>query len=99
MRRLAALFSAYFAENSLKSRRYFSYLPHNLRRLTKYIHTLSEWPDFRWEDEKIILPLSAVRHQQGKLLGRLEGLGFSWRAQASLDTLTQDVIKSSEIEG
>lgn len=99
MRRLAALFSAYFAENSLKSRRYFSYLLHNLRRMTKYIHTLSEWPNFRWEDEKIILPLSAVRHQQGKLLGRLEGLGFSWRAQASLDTLTQDVIKSSEIEG
>jgi Fic family protein len=43
--------------------------------------------------------LSAVRHDQGRLLGRMEGLGFRLREEATLQTLTQDVMKSSEIEG
>ncbi len=67
--------------------------------MSKYIHLLKEWPAFKWEDAKIILPLSTVRHKQGRLLGKLEGLGFRLREEASLETLTQDVIKSSEIEG
>lgn len=45
------------------------------------------------------MPLSTVRHKQGRLLGKLEGLGFRLREEATLETLTQDVIKSSEIEG
>jgi Fic family protein len=65
----------------------------------KYIHLLKEWPAFKWKDDKLILPLSAVRHKQGRLLGKLEGLGFRFREEATLQTLTQDVIKSSEIEG
>jgi Fic family protein len=64
-----------------------------------YIHLLKEWPAFKWEDDKILLPLSTVRHKQGRLLGKLEGLGFQLREEATLETLTQDVIKSSEIEG
>ncbi len=64
-----------------------------------YIHMLKEWPAFKWEDGQIIGPLSAVRHKQGRLLGRLEEVGFQWKEEASLDTLTQDVMKSSEIEG
>ena len=67
--------------------------------MSRYIYLLKNWPTFKWEDEKIILPLSAVRHKQGRLLGKLEGLGFRLREEASLETLTQDVIKSSEIEG
>lgn len=67
--------------------------------MSKYIYLLKGWPTFTWEDEKIILPLSAVRHKQGRLLGKLEGLGFRLREEATLETLTQDVIKSSEIEG
>jgi Fic family protein len=67
--------------------------------MSKYIHVLKEWPTFKWEDDKIILPLSSVRHKQGRLLGKLEGLGFHLREEATLETLTQDVIKSSEIEG
>ena len=67
--------------------------------MTGYIHLLKDWPAFKWEDEKIILPLSTVRHKQGRLLGKLEGLGFQLREEATLETLTQDVIKSSEIEG
>jgi Fic family protein len=67
--------------------------------MSKYIHLLKEWPALKWEDDKIILPLSTVRHKQGRLLGKLEGLGFRLREEATLETLTQDVIKSSEIEG
>jgi len=40
-----------------------------------------------------------VRHEQGRLLGRMESLGFPLRQQAVLETLTADVLKSSEIEG
>jgi len=43
--------------------------------------------------------LAAVRHKQGRLLGRMEGLGFELRQEASLTTLTSDVVKSSAIEG
>jgi Fic family protein len=70
-----------------------------MRRLPIYIHEHKAWPALTWEDEKLILPLSEVRHKQGRLLGRLEGLGFQLREEATLETLTQDVIKSSEIEG
>ena len=44
-------------------------------------------------------PLAAVRHRQGRLVGRMEALGFPLRSEAMLQTLTEDVIKSSEIEG
>ncbi len=44
-------------------------------------------------------PLAAVRHRQGRLIGRMEGLGFPLRSEAVLQTLTEDVLKSSEIEG
>jgi Fic family protein len=67
--------------------------------MSKYIHLLKDWPDFKWENDKIIHLLSAVRHKQGRLLGKLEGLGFRLREEATLETLTLDVIKSSEIEG
>ena len=43
--------------------------------------------------------LAAVRHQQGRLIGRMEGLGFTLRAEATLQTRTEEVLKSSEIEG
>jgi Fic family protein len=67
--------------------------------MAKYIHQIKEWPAFKWQHEKIMLPLSNLRHNQGRLLGKLEGLGFRLREEATLETLTQDVIKSSEIEG
>jgi len=66
--------------------------------MERYIHLLKKWPVFIWEDDKIMLPLSTVRHRQGRLLGKLEGLGFRLREEATLETLTSDVIKSSEIE-
>ncbi len=65
----------------------------------RYIHQLADWPKFQWRDEEIAVPLAAVRHRQGRLIGRMEGLGFDLRSEAVLTTLTDDVIKSSEIEG
>jgi Fic family protein len=64
-----------------------------------YIYQLDRWPHFHWSTERLAERLAAVRHKQGRLIGRMEGLGFDLRAEAALRTLTEDVIKSSEIEG
>jgi Fic family protein len=64
-----------------------------------YIHELPEWPRFDWDRELLAEPLAAVRHRQGRLIGRMEALGFHPREEAVLETLTADVLKSSEIEG
>ena len=65
----------------------------------RYVHLLPDWPNFRWNEAEIAAPLAAVRHRQGRLIGRMESLGFELRSEAILATLTDDVIKSSEIEG
>ncbi|HLG19757.1 MAG TPA: Fic family protein [Bdellovibrionota bacterium] len=65
----------------------------------KYIHERKNWPKFRWSQERLADELAAVRHRQGRLIGRMEALGFNLRAEAVLQTLTEDVLKSSEIEG
>ena len=64
-----------------------------------YIHQLPDWPRFQWNQEALATPLAEVRHRQGRLLGRMEGLGFALQKEADLQTLTADVVKSSEIEG
>jgi Fic family protein len=64
-----------------------------------YLHELPGWPHFRWNDRELAEPLGVVRHRQGRLVGRMEGLGFSLRADATLRTLTDEVLKSSDIEG
>src|ERR1039457_1637053 len=64
-----------------------------------YIHELSDWPHFTWDRERLAEPLADIRHRQGRLLGRMEALGFNLRQEAILETMTADVIKSSEIEG
>lgn len=75
------------------------YSPHIMRIMGKYIHQLPNWPEFHWNQNKLAQLLAEVRHRQGRLLGRMEGLGFKLQAEATLQTLTLDVIKSSEIEG
>jgi Fic family protein len=67
--------------------------------MSRYIHELPDWPAFQWDQKKLAAPLAALRHRQGRLIGRMETLGFSLRAEATLETLTLEVIKSSEIEG
>lgn len=64
-----------------------------------YIHELEDWPHFWWKVQAIATPLAAVRHRQGRLIGRMETLGFGLQEEAVLETLTEDVLKSSEIEG
>lgn len=67
--------------------------------MAAYIHELPEWPAFRWDQPSIATQLAAVRHRQGRLVGRMQALGFSLREEAVLKTLTEDVVRSSEIEG
>ena len=64
-----------------------------------YIHQLRDWPHFKWDDQKLLELLAGVRHRQGKLLGNMQGLGFDLQNEATLQTITLDVLKSSEIEG
>src|SRR5690349_17189773 len=64
-----------------------------------YIHELKDWPRFHWTADRIAEPLASVRHRQGRLTGRMEALGFNLQQEAVLETLTSDVLKSSEIEG
>jgi len=68
-----------------------------MRRI--YIHQRASWPRFQWDREELAEPLAAVRLKQGRLIGHMEALGFTLRTEAVLQTLTSDVIKSSEIEG
>jgi len=65
----------------------------------RYIHQLNNWLKFIWNDQKIMPLLGEVRNRQGRLIGRMESLGFPLRSEAILQTLTLDVLKSSEIEG
>src|SRR2546427_621542 len=64
-----------------------------------YIHDLKDWPRFHGDTDRLAEPLVLVRHRQGRLIGRMESLGFNLRQEAVLQTLTADVLKSSEIEG
>jgi len=64
-----------------------------------YIHENPHWPTFTWDRPKTGNLLAEVRHAQGLLLGRMEGLGFNLREEATLQTLTEDVVKTSAIEG
>ncbi len=66
---------------------------------TTFVHERAGWPRFAWESDALAAALAAARHRQGKLLGKMEALGFDLRAEASLTVLTSDVVKSSAIEG
>lgn len=67
--------------------------------MTTYIHQRPDWPAFRWAPAALTDRLADIRHRQGRLLGRMEGLGLALQQEAELATLTLDVLKSSEIEG
>ena len=64
-----------------------------------YIHQLKNWANFQWNEQDFISLLSEVRNLQGKLMGKVELLGFKLKDEANLETLIQDVVQSSEIEG
>jgi len=67
--------------------------------MSPYMYNQPDWPRFHWNRESLTERLAVVRHEQGRLLGRMEALGFKLRQEAILKTLTEDVLNSSEIEG
>lgn len=71
----------------------------NAENIGRYIHEHGDWPFFAWNEAALADTLAAVRYRQGRLFGRMAALGFELRAEAVLHALTQDVVKSSEIEG
>lgn len=64
-----------------------------------WIHEHQNWPDFTWNVDALSNKLAGIRHRQGHFLGRMEGIGFELKREASLSTLTNDVVKSTAIEG
>ena len=67
--------------------------------MENYIHQNENWPNFTWNSNEFVNLLSETRNLQGRLIGKMESLGFELRDEALLETLTLDVLKSSEIEG
>lgn len=64
-----------------------------------YIHQRRDWPSFRWDGSALSAPLTDAARRQGRLLGRMEGVGFKLRDEGALAALSEEVVKSSEIEG
>lgn len=67
--------------------------------MAKYIYQRESWTDFTWDDKKISTLLAQIRNLQGRLLGKMTSLGFDYQEEASLENITLDILKSSEIEG
>lgn len=65
----------------------------------KYIYQNTDWHSFRWCGEKIQNLLLEIKKSQGFLLGKMDSLGFDVKNNALLQVLTENIIKSSEIEG
>jgi Fic family protein len=67
--------------------------------MAKYIYEHKNWTEFTWDDKVINILFGEVRLMQGKIIGQMSSLGFSAKEEATLTSLTLDVVKSSEIEG
>ena len=64
-----------------------------------YIYENSGWPTFTWDQGRLSVLLADIRNRQGRLVGKMETLGFTIQNEAALETMTLEVVKSSEIEG
>ena len=64
-----------------------------------YIHEQKNWPDFIWNNDELFDIITKVSFKQGTLLGKMQSLGFDFRQEALLNNLTEEITKSSEIEG
>lgn len=64
-----------------------------------YIYQRAKWPNFTWADAKIFKALADTKFEQGRLLGKMGNLGFELQEEATVEALTSEVVKSSEIEG
>jgi Fic family protein len=70
-----------------------------MRRIGLYIHEHKDWTHFYWDETAVSLQLAKTKYLQGKLMGKMESLGFDLQDEALLNTLTSEIVKSSEIEG
>ena len=64
-----------------------------------YIHEQKNWPNFIWNNDELFEIITKVSFKQGQLLGKMQSIGFDFRQEALLDNLTEEITKSSEIEG
>ena len=64
-----------------------------------YIWQNTDWPRFMWDDSQVSPLLNSVQERQARLLGMLSALGFDLQKQTALESMTEDVVRSSEIEG
>lgn len=64
-----------------------------------YLWKKKDWPNFTWDEKALASLLTQASREQGRLLGKMEALGFELQNEAHLRTLTEDVVMSSEIEG
>ncbi len=64
-----------------------------------YIHERKNWTNFTWDNDQLSPLLASVRHRQGRLLCRMESLGFDFIERATLESLILDVVDTSRIEG
>ena len=64
-----------------------------------WIHEQPGWPNFVWDNNRLAMQLATVRHLQGKLLGQMQHIGFTFQQEASLQTLVSEVMASAAIEG
>lgn len=67
--------------------------------MARYIYQNKDWTYFTWNNKAISAIFGKVRHNQGKINGHMNAIGFSAKEEAILSNLTLDVVKSSEIEG
>jgi Fic family protein len=75
--------------------------PHILRIIgaMHYIYQDPDWPNFIWDSHALLASVAAVRLKQGRLLGKMEGLGIRFQEEAGKENLADDVVNSSAIEG
>ncbi|MEM9984512.1 MAG: Fic family protein [Bacteroidota bacterium] len=67
--------------------------------MSGFIYQKQDWPSFFWNHERLLTILGKVRNLQGRIIGRMESLGFELRSEATLEALTREILKSTEIEG
>lgn len=80
--------------------------PHNLRKkcvyyaeFVMYIYRHENWPHFIWDKTRVLTLLAQVKWAQGLLLGKMQNLGFEIKGKAQLQSLTEEILKSNQIEG
>lgn len=76
-----------------------AFLVPNYHQRKIFIYQQNNWPKFYWDESTVLKSLSEVRHLQGLITGKMTTLGLVLGDNAALQTMTVDVLKTSEIEG